>query len=266
MSSDPENNPYMPPASDPVAPEVRGGGSAGGKPDLRLKDPRTWGWAAISFIWLNCLTLSLRGIEVPHPAWLSFLALAVALTWLVAIVSYLVWFFQVAANAKIISPNTGPSPGWAVGCHFIPFLNWVLPAMFMKEINDASFRPRAPKGTGYVVAVWWAAFILRNLILTFQPGSIFGIILGWVAAIGAAWLIIRLTLRQVDLRESGLPASPKPAMLPLGGPRPVAGTRVTQPASSGIPGPGPGPVSRPRAPSRPGTPAEVRVVSESQEP
>lgn len=261
MPADPENNPYLPPASDPVPPAEQSpaDGASERKPDLRIKDPRSWGWAAISFIWLSCLAISLREIRLQHPAWLGFLGLALVVTGVAAMVSYLVWFFQVAANAKIISPNSGPSPGWAIGCHFIPFLNWVMPALFMKEIADASFRPRPPKATGYVVAVWWAAFMIRNLVLSFQPTSIFVPVLSWVAGIGAAWLIIRITLKQVEWRESGLPAGPRPVMLATGGPRPVSATRLPHPVRQDAP------VPAPRPPSRPGAPAEVRVVPEPEE-
>ncbi|MCW1925399.1 DUF4328 domain-containing protein [Luteolibacter arcticus] len=259
MTSGPESNPYQPPASDPTPPETPASTSAEQRPDLRIKDPRNWGWATISFIWLNCLTITLRQVRVEHPAWLVFLALAVALTLLCAIVSYMLWLFRVAVNAQIISPNSGPSPGWAIGCYFIPFVNWLLPAMVMKEIADASFRGKPHKGTGYLVAVWWTSFILLNLCLSFRPESIFVLILSWIAGVAVSWLILRISLRQVDLRESGLPKGPRPVLLPTSGPRPVAATRLPQPVRSDAPAGRPGP------PSRPGGNEETRGVSGAED-
>ena len=264
MSPDPENNPYLPPASDPLAPRVADSGTLAGKPDLRIKDPRNWGWAAITFIWIHCVTFTLQWFVPPHPVWAAIVTLSIGVSVVAAIVSYFVWLVRVVTNAKIILPGSGPSAGWAIGCHFIPFVNWVVPAMNMKEVADATFRQRPVRTMGYVVVVWWGAFILRGLFHAFLPASPVIAALNWVAGIGAAWLIIRISLKQLDWREAGLPEAPRPMMVPGGGPRPVAATRVSQPGSQESPGLGT--VNRPRGPSRPGTPAEVRVVPEPEEP
>ncbi|MCW1885273.1 DUF4328 domain-containing protein [Luteolibacter flavescens] len=250
MSSDTDPNPYLPPASGSSPPGLPGG-FPGQPRELRIKDPRAWGWAAISFISLNCLTLTLRMVEVGHPGWLIFIALSILTTLLGAMVTYLVWIYRVASNTKIINPHSSTSPGWAVGSHFVPVANWVLPAMMVKEIADGTFRPRPPKYTGYVIAVWWVSLMLHNIAMTYQSDSAFIPVLGWAAGIGAAWLIIRISARQWELRESGLPVAPRPVMLATGGPRPVSATRLPQPTRpEGAPLHRPGPPS----PNRP-TPA-----------
>jgi len=176
-----------------------------------------------------------------------------------AIVSYLVWFVRVVMNAKIIHLGAGTSPGWAMGCHFVPFVNWVVPAIVMKEVADATFRYRAPKVTGYIVTVWWTAFVLRGLIQSFRPASPLVPVLLWVAGISAAWLIIRINLKQVDWREAGLPAEPRPLLVPAGGPRPVAATRLPLPVGSGLPAKRPQPGNHPN-------PAEApRVIADSKQ-
>lgn len=257
MSADPENNPYLPPAADPTPPETPAVDPTGNKPDLRIKDPRNWGWAAITFIWLTCLTITLQRFVPPHPVWQAFLTVAIGVSVFSSIVSYLVWLVRVVTNAKIIHPGSGTSAGWAIGCHFIPFVNWVVPAMVMKEVADATFRHRAPKATGYIVAIWWASFILRGLVQSFEATSPFVPLLLWVSGIGAAWLIIRISLKQVDWREAGLPADPRHLLLPTGGPRPVAATRLPQPVGSALP-------TRPRPGSRPAPAEAVRVVQDSE--
>ena len=258
-SSDPETNPYLPPASDPVTPEVPADKTTGKKPDLRIKDPRSWGWAAITFIWICCLAITLQWFAPPHPVWLAFLTLSIGISVTASIVSYLVWIHRVVVNAKIIHPGSGISPGWAIGSYFIPFVNWIVPAMTMKEIADATFRGRAPRTTGYIVTVWWSSFMLPGLLQKFLPASPLFTSMVWIAGISLAWLIIRITLKQLDWREGGLPAQPQPMMAPGGGPRPVAATRLPQPAGSDLP------AGRPRPVNRPAPVEAFRVVPEPEQ-
>jgi hypothetical protein len=254
---DPEANPYQPPAADPTPVENPAENPRGSGPDLRIKDPRSWGWAAITFIWINCLSITLQWFMPPHPVWQAILAISILLSVVSAIVSYVVWIFRVATNARIIHPTAGPSPGWAIGCHFIPFVNWIVPAMVMKEIADATFRLRSPGGIGYVVAVWWTSFVLRGFVQAFQPASPFLPVLNWIAGIGAAWLIVRISLKQSDWREAGLPAETRPAMVPAGGPRPVT--------AGGIPAARPVPIARPQ-PVRKPEPTVTVVDDDASDP
>jgi hypothetical protein len=223
MTEDTEQNPYQPPATDPVAAGDRASTSG---PDPRIKDPRNWGWAAITFIWLNCLAITVSWFAPPTPVWQAVLTLSIGVSSVAAIVSYLVWIFRCAVNARFIAPTSAPSPGWAIGCHFVPFANWVVPAMVMKEIADVTFRLRPPKATGYVIAIWWLPFVARYFLESFQPLSPFIPVLTWIAGIAVAWLIVRITLRQVDWRESGLPIEP--------GPQTTPGFPVARPGSVGF--------------------------------
>ncbi|MEK7950735.1 DUF4328 domain-containing protein [Luteolibacter soli] len=232
MPTDPENNPYLPPASDPTAPEAPAN-TTGGEPDSRIKDPRSWGWAAITFIWIFCLTLTLQWFTPPHPVWEAIVTLAIGISVTASVISYLGWLHLIITNAKTIHPGSKISHGWAIGSYFIPLVNWIFPPMIMKEIADATFRQRTPRALVYIVVVWWGSFVVSGLLRKFMPPSPLYTATIWIPGICVAWLIIRISLRQLDWRNEGLPVPLQPMVMPGSGPRPVAATRI------------PGPVNRP---------------------
>ena len=89
---------------------------------------------------------------------------------LATIIIGLVWVHRVASNARILAANM-PSPGWAMGCWFIPLANAILGPMNLSKVSAGSGAGR----TGPVVA-WWAAFALHTalalviFVMSFQFG------------------------------------------------------------------------------------------------
>jgi len=91
----------------------------------------------------------------------AFLAMSLALQ-VLAIVNFIVlatWLFK--ATGFIQGKTTPPltiSPGWAVGCWFIPIVNFLAPCMVMSEIYNASRTPIVWRSTPPVlVLLWWGA-------------------------------------------------------------------------------------------------------------
>lgn len=240
MPSEPSENPYQPPVAHPAADSDPGA-------EAPLKDPRTRGWAAVSFIELNCLMTLGRFVQPDTEKWRSFFMFAQGLTWFGAMIAYLMWIHRSASNARRIDPQSGPKPVWAVACHFIPFINWLMPALVLKEIADSTFKHRATKGLGLLVGVWWVSFVTMFLLGTFKPGHITLVALAstWIAGLTIAVLIVRISMRQSDFRWSDLPASNRPVMLPSGTPRPALPGKGPHAASAGVP------ASRPQPPRRP---------------
>jgi hypothetical protein len=56
------------------------------------------------------------------------------------------------------------SPGWAVGWYFIPFANLVKPAQAMRQIWRASHEPRGGGDTPPLLSLWWACWIISNIL------------------------------------------------------------------------------------------------------
>lgn len=77
-------------------------------------------------------------------------------------IAFLVWLCRAKANAQALgAADMMVSPGWAVGWYFVPLANLVMPFTTMRELWQASARPRdwqvAPGSP--VIPVWWACWI-----------------------------------------------------------------------------------------------------------
>lgn len=101
-------------------------------------------------------TLDLSDLYVGGPALLHILAfMGTAICWLV-------WKYRACKNANALSDqHLEYTPGWSVGCYFVPFANLVWPYNAMKEIWYAS----NPKGDGVaLVGWWWGLWVLSGVI------------------------------------------------------------------------------------------------------
>lgn len=102
----------------------------------------------------------------------SGVALASVGVYVLAGIAVLVWLHRVVRNNQSLGERyLRFSPGFAIGCWFIPFANLVLPYQAVREAWGASdpglrwstpdTRRRSPGG-GFVVA-WWLMFIAGSL-------------------------------------------------------------------------------------------------------
>lgn len=89
-------------------------------------------------------------------------------------VTFLVWFAMANANVPalgVIGKKTGP--GWAVGWWFIPFANFVMPFLALKETYVGS-RPgvseidRGTDRTPPIVGWWWAVFLISGVLTNLE--------------------------------------------------------------------------------------------------
>lgn len=61
--------------------------------------------------------------------------------------------------------NIDFSAGWAVGCHFVPFVNLVVPPEKIGRIWEASHAPTKMSGPGSsAIGWWWGTYIVGNII------------------------------------------------------------------------------------------------------
>lgn len=77
-------------------------------------------------------------------------------------IQFLMWVYRMSRNAHCVKTGKPTSsPGWAVGCYFIPVLNMWKPYLIMKEIYEA-FRQRPSYSK--VLPLWWTAWVLSSAV------------------------------------------------------------------------------------------------------
>jgi hypothetical protein len=83
------------------------------------------------------------------------------------IVLFAIWIYRANHNARQLGASgMAFSPGWSVGCYFVPIANLLVPYFAMREIWQASAAPmhwqQQPRGP--ILPWWWALFLLSNLL------------------------------------------------------------------------------------------------------
>ncbi len=207
-------NPYLPPSEteDPTAPK--------GPPVL--KDLRLRGWFAISAISLQSVIGSVPlFIPASSTVMLGRIMVMQVVSLSLAIILFLRWIHGVAVNTRRINPQSSIGPGWSVGCHFVPFVNWVMPCIHMRAFIRECHPQGAPAGMLGLVIAWWITYQFRGIVLKLIPWVGFGEILGpaaWVVFTLVSWslvwfLVTRISRRHFEFRWSDLPAARRPQML-----------------------------------------------------
>jgi hypothetical protein len=95
---------------------------------------------------------------------LGLLQLGVYIT---AGVLFLRWIYFANSNARALgASNMEFSPGWSVGWYFIPFANLWKPYQAMKEIWQASCKPKGWQHVAVpsIFPLWWTLWILASIL------------------------------------------------------------------------------------------------------
>lgn len=82
---------------------------------------------------------------------------------LLAIIFYLVWFSRVYTFIRATRGGTKYSNGMAIGGWFIPFANFVMPYLALRD----AWRRGANDDSGFLVGVWWLCYILATALEMF---------------------------------------------------------------------------------------------------
>lgn len=155
----------------PVAepPPGQGGPGLGSEPLVRLGNFAAAGVctvAAYEILFLAAALLvflsgSLGGAVALGVAYLLFFVVLAT-----AGIPFIIWFHRAYKGLRLHGVETRFSPGWAIGCWFVPFANWVLPGMIGDEIWRAGRPANEAVRTGSswnLARVWWALYIGSGL-------------------------------------------------------------------------------------------------------
>lgn len=208
-------------------------------------------------------------------------ALASSGVYVLAAIAVLMWLHRVVRNNHVLGERyLRFSPGFAVGCWFIPFANLVFPYQAVREAWGAS-DPELPWSTpdtrrhsrgGGLVAAWWSTFIVGSLasVATLGYGPNSGVdvltrvraityitvvqeVLHFAAALLLIAVVTRLTSRQDQKAQSMLTAALAQPTPPAYASPAMAGPGFMPPgfaAQAGMSPPPPPPAPPPPPPPR----------------
>ena len=96
--------------------------------------------------------------------------------WIAAAILFLKWVYRSNRNAREMGvAGLKFTPGWAVGCYFVPFANLGLPFLAMREIWNASLgRVEGTARPAYLVGWWWGLYLLDNTVASVSGFQAFG--------------------------------------------------------------------------------------------
>ncbi|MFB6841098.1 DUF4328 domain-containing protein [Streptomyces sp. NPDC056361] len=141
---------------------------------------------------------------------------------------FVMWFHRLRRNAEIWAPDLHTrTPGYAVGCWFIPFGNLWIPRSIAVGIWRASrWEPYAADGRGELRLLngWWACWVVGTLVnwvsgqmyktaetagtwVMATRWSLVGYVLDAVAAVLAILVVRRLTSMQHTKATGMIPAA-----------------------------------------------------------
>lgn len=143
----------------------------------------------------------------------GIVALVYTITYIVSVVFFIQWFRRAYNNLHQVRTDLSYEEGWASGAWFVPFLNLVRPYQIMRELyqkTEATISEhlnvgRSAKPNMLVVNLWWALWILVNLIsqastrIALRGDDTASFILGTRIAILASVLGIPLCLVTVQV-------------------------------------------------------------------
>ncbi|MFD9117224.1 DUF4328 domain-containing protein [Streptomyces bottropensis] len=148
------------------------------------------------------------------------------LTYVAAIVVFLVWFHRVRVNAEVFDPfGHRKKRGWAIGGWFVPVVNLWFPRRIAIDCWDASSPWEKPRSHA-LVNTWWTlwllslfageagdrAYLRAEEIEEYRVAArqmLFADSLEIVSAVFAALFVLALTRMQDDRARSG-PREPEP--------------------------------------------------------
>lgn len=137
---------------------------------------------------------------------IGFVSILHGFLFLASIVFFLIWEFRAFKNlSPLRAQNPEFTPGWAVGWWFIPFANLVKPYQAMSDLwneSDADFDAEngflsASVGAPGMLGLWWALFIVSNILLRISSALSDGEASEVGAAFAAVFLVANI-IRGVD--------------------------------------------------------------------
>src|SRR5262249_40527597 len=153
-----------------------------------------------------------RGVLLSTTA-LALLALLTVAVRLAALIAFIAWLYRAVKNLPALGvADAGVTPGWAIGCWFVPFVNVVAPFIVVLRVWRASDpNPVAGRSQEWpLLYVWWGVFLalaaagaatwfLRTAGHGLTRGQVWAYLCSGIATIAMSLLAVGV-VREIDRR------------------------------------------------------------------
>jgi hypothetical protein len=112
----------------------------------------------------DSIALAPKGLVLSTTA-LALMALVTVAVRLGAFIAFITWLYRATKNLPALGvADAGVTPGWAIGCWFVPFVNIIAPCIVVLRVWRASGPESAPADAqgaqGWpLLYAWWGAFL-----------------------------------------------------------------------------------------------------------
>jgi hypothetical protein len=137
---------------------------------------------------------------------------ASGLAFAATLVLWIRWQLRAARNARTMTRETPYfSPGWSVGCFFVPLVHLVAPLFALTEIWNASHGYRLGQRPPALLLAWWAGLLLPTLVLAasgiLDGGAVMAALgLASVAAYPVSALLAAHAVGRINARQRAVAA------------------------------------------------------------
>lgn len=112
---------------------------------------------------LGAITADVAADATAADARLNLVLYAGVAIFFITAVVFLAWIYRMNANLHALGVrDLQHTPGWSVGCFFVPFVNLWVPYLVLRELLSAGQDPvdgQRQVGSGAIAGWWWGAYV-----------------------------------------------------------------------------------------------------------
>jgi len=115
---------------------------------------------------------------------LSLISQLLSLVTLAALIFVCIWSFRATRNARALGLRTAVSPGWSVAGWIIPFANFVMPYLTVRDLFPEGADGRRKAGIWWACEITGVVFSIAAAVTALVAGAGPGVAVGVVSAAG----------------------------------------------------------------------------------
>jgi hypothetical protein len=109
---------------------------------------------------------------------LSLVSQLLSLVLFAALVFLCIWTFRATKNARALGLRTAISPGWSVAGWLIPFANYVMPYLTVRDLFPAGSAGRRQTGIWWTCEITGVVLSFGAMVAAIAGGTAIGLVIG----------------------------------------------------------------------------------------